>query len=113
MGTSIANILIPHELKEQALEGLRLLTDPIDAGLFQDFIDRDVSLWRQVTPPELQVVLKTGAQEYMTWINMASENLILSWFKEGRPDLAAVMNTEASRLWFFKQMAEIKREISQ
>lgn len=111
MPNLVAKLLIPNEVKEQSIGVFCTLTATVDAETFRAFVEKDVSLWQQIIPNEFKEEVKIGAQDYMQFIKMANESLVMEWVLEARPDLVSVLNSAEGRLWFYRQWAEITREI--
>ena len=107
----VANVLIPPSIKDQAIEVFLIVVAKIDALTFQGMVDQDVSIWRQCIPDQYKPDFVSAAKENAMWIKLASEKMILEWVLEAREDLVPVLGNAIGRLWFYRQWAEIIREI--
>lgn len=108
---TLMNALIPTEVKDDCTAFFATVMEPLDDSYISDFIDQDISLWKQIIPPELKQVWIDNVGQYSYLVKLADREMILGWVVTARPDLKQLFETPKGRLWFYKQWTEIMNEI--
>ena len=111
--TGLLNAILPSDVKQAAVDYFLQLTKSISASQFSGMVAVDISLWKDCIPGELQEIMLDGAKDTMTkmWVKMVSDQNILDWVLESRPDLKEIFSSYKGKVWFLKQVNQIKQEL--
>lgn len=108
-GTRVADLLIPKSIKRDALSAFVGLANIIGFENFKILAFQRANVWESCIPPELRVLMIEHAGNYRSWIRMASEDLILDWMGEVKPDMVAVISENYE--WFHEQVTDLKSRL--
>ena len=108
---SVASLLIPQDIKERVTGFFLEVTEPLNVKDVSRIIELDLSVWRNILTEPIRAQWRAEVEEYGKWAKLVNASLVLGWIGNVRADLLPTLNTTEGKLWFYRQWAEITREI--
>ncbi len=105
-------MLIPQDVKDEAIRVFLELTAELDAASFQNLVNVNASVWHELLDDNTRASMRVMAADAGSIVNLFDEGLVLNWIVDARPDLREVFLVTEARQWLARQIAEIRGQVT-